>query len=131
MKKSVEPTVGVEAILFATPDPMALAGFYQRAFGFPAPHAQGDEHVGVMAGNTYLGFDRVRDDEQGGRGAMSLWFGVADTAATFQKLVELGATAKMKPDATCSPGETLATVLDPDGNVVGLLGPGPKPKKKD
>ena len=129
MKKAVEPKVGVEAILFKSSDPQALAEFYQLGFGFPAPRAQGDDHAGMMCGNTYLGFDRAGDDIQVGRGAVSVWFGVADTQETFTKLLELGGTEQMAPDATCSPGETLATVLDPDGNVVGILGPGPATEK--
>lgn len=112
--------VTVDAILFESEDNAALARFYQRAFELPEPKAHGDEHLGMPAANTYLGFDRVPD---AAAARPSVWFRVNDVPAQVARMVELGATVLMAPDRECSPGETLAKLSDPAGNVVGLVGP--------
>lgn len=116
------PPARVGAITFASRDALALAAFYAEAFSLGDVVRASDDHVGVRAANTYIGFDQVPDAPPGGsRGVV--WFDVDDTARTFARLLELGARPVMEPDAHCSPGETLATVTDPDGNLVGLIGP--------
>ncbi len=121
----MQESVRIDAILFETARPEELARFYAEAFGFEEPRSQGDDHVGVQAANTYLGFDRLIAAKHGGRGAVSVWFHVSDVEAAYRRLLELGASPKSPPDSECSPGETLATVLDPDENVIGLIGPAP------
>lgn len=116
------PTVSIDAILYRSARPLELATFYQHAFGFEAPKWVGADHVGVAAANCYLGFDLV--DEAGPPATrVSVWFRVDDAPAAYIRLLELGATDKSPPDSECSPGETLAEVFDPEGNVVGLIGP--------
>ena len=114
---------GVGAITFASRDALALAAFYAEAFGLGEIERSASDHVGVRAGNTYLGFDQVRDAADGtSRGVV--WFDVADVRRSFDRLLALGGAPVMQPDTECSPGETLATIRDPDGNLVGLIGPG-------
>ena len=117
------PQARVGAITFASRDSLALAAFYAEAFELGEVVRASDDHVGVRAANTYLGFDQV-DDAPAGNSRGVVWFDVADTHAAYARLLELGAGEVMAPNARCSPGETLATVSDPDGNLVGLIGPG-------
>ena len=44
-----------------------------------------------------------------------------DVDAAIEKLVALGATPLTPPSSDESPGEVIARVRDPAGNVVGLL----------
>lgn len=123
--------VNVGAILIVSRQPEALARFYQQAFGFDDPVSDGANHLGLVAGNTYLGFDRCASPAPQARDHISLWFSVEDVPAVYARLLELGATPREAPDAVCSPGETLATVHDPEGNVVGLVGPAGAPSGGD
>jgi len=96
-----------------------LAEFYQKGFELGLPQKHGDDHVGFQLSGVYLGFDLV-DKVSGYPGAVSLWFVVDDLDETFERFVALGAQVKYPP--TEKPwGDTLAAVLDPDGNVVGLV----------
>lgn len=115
--------VRVGAITFAAADAAALARFYAEAFGLGDVKRAAPDHVGVRAANTYLGFDQV-DDVRAGQSRSVVWFDVADATEAFARLCALGAVPVMEPDGRCSPGETLATVADPEGNLVGLIGPG-------
>lgn len=114
--------VRVDAILYKSPDPLTLCRFYQSAFDLSEPKWFGTEHVGVNAENIYLGFDKAPELVQT-EPRVTVWFKVADVDAYFKKLLELGAKKKKSPDKECSPGETLAELFDPEGNVVGLIGP--------
>ncbi len=111
----------IAAVILETTDAARLAAFYRTAFDLPEPSHVLPDHIGFTLENTYLGFERVEAREDAPRPAVSVWFRVADAAAACERLIALGATAEMAPDATCSPGETLAVVRDPDGNRIGLL----------
>ncbi len=105
----------IEAILLHSDRFAELADFYRRALDLPEPTPLGDSHVGWAETTPYLGFD---DDPYS---AISIWFKVDDVQAAIERLVELGATELTPPDAAESPGEIIARVRDPAGNVVGLL----------
>ncbi|MEM7116576.1 MAG: VOC family protein [Chloroflexota bacterium] len=96
----------------------SLADFYSKGLGLGEPMPTGPDHLGFQLPNMYLGFD-VADREMERPGAVSLWFAVDDLAGTYQHLLSLGATDRYGP--TKKPwGATLAAVLDPEGNVIGL-----------
>ena len=112
--------IRVDAILLNSVEPAELARFYSLALGLEEPKAQGSDHLGMRAGNIYLGFDLVESGSEGGRGASAVWFKVEDAAATHDAMLELGARSIEAPHA-CPPNETLAKLSDPEGNVVGLI----------
>lgn len=116
--------VSVEAVFFESVAPDELAGFYAQGFGFAPATAASEDHIGLQAGNTYLGFDRVHSPSaRRSSGAVTVWFKVTDVEATHRHLIALGATSLSAPDHRASPGEVLAKLLDPDGNPIGLIGP--------
>ncbi|MBV6503134.1 MAG: hypothetical protein AKCLJLPJ_01198 [Fimbriimonadales bacterium] len=112
----------LDAVLFASPRPEALAEFYERGFGLAPPKWHGTDHLGLNLPNTYLGFDRVEESSTAASAAVSVWFRVPDVEETFARLVDLGARVKYAPTAEESPGEILAMLYDPDGNIIGLIG---------
>lgn len=120
-----EPHVRVDAILFEAQRPLELARFYRDALGLSEPRWFGQDHVGLRAANTYLGFDRV-EERPAVRRTVSVWFRVRDVPATCNHMERLGATVKQAPEWESSPGETLARLYDPEGNEVGLIGPSPE-----
>lgn len=105
----------IEAILLHTENVGALASFYRRAFDLPEPTPMGDAHLGWPSTVPYLGVD---DDPYS---TMSIWFKVEDLEAAIDKLVAAGATRLTPPDVDESPGEIIARLRDPSGNVVGLI----------
>jgi len=116
-------SIRIDAILIESPDPEALAEFYRVSFDLPAPKSEGDDHIGFSLSNTYLGFDRVQAVDGHAIRPASIWFGVEDVPAQFERLLAAGARAKMRPTTEESPGEVLATAYDPDGNLIGLIAP--------
>jgi predicted enzyme related to lactoylglutathione lyase len=104
----------IEAILLHSAEFVDLADFYRRAFDLPEPTPMGDSHVGWPT-TPYLGFDTDPYS------AISIWFKVDDVEAAIEKLVAAGATRLTPPDENESPGEIIARVRDPAGNVVGLV----------
>ncbi|OGO26854.1 MAG: hypothetical protein A2136_04195 [Chloroflexi bacterium RBG_16_54_11] len=117
------PTSRLDAVLFASPNPEALAEFYRQGFELEPPKWHGADHLGFNLSNTYLGFDRVGDEILTPRPAVSIWFRVTDSESTFQRLMRLGAKVKYPPTKEESPGEILAMLYDPDGNTIGLISP--------
>ena len=58
--------------------------------------------------------------EARGPGGVSAWFAVADIHDSYARILDLGATTHTEP--TPQPwGDIHAAVLDPDGNVLGLI----------
>lgn len=111
--------VAVEAVFLHSSDPKALAEFYAAGFGAEMPEERGEGHWGMMIGSVYFGFEEGSTHRSGD--SVVVWFRVMDTATTYDRLIELGAKSLMSPDLECSPGEVLATLLDPAGHTIGLI----------
>ena len=95
-----------------------LAEFYREGLQLGSFDSS-PRHLGQKLGQVYLGFDQVEDAGEGSETGTTLWFTVDDLQATFDRLVSLGAKVRYPP--TEKPwGVRLASVHDPDGNVLGL-----------
>jgi uncharacterized glyoxalase superfamily protein PhnB len=95
-----------------------LADWYRRALDL-GEWEEAPGHRGQRVGPVYLGFDRVDDPAGSPPSAVTLWFTVDDVEATFERMASMGAEVRYPP--TEKPwGDTLASLLDPDGNVIGL-----------
>jgi predicted enzyme related to lactoylglutathione lyase len=110
--------INLEAVLIETTRPETLAEFYRQAFNLSEPTFDGEDHLGI-----YLGFERVSPQEQRANGPVQLWFRVNDVQALYIRLLALGATVRYEPTSRKSPGELLAMLYDPDGNMIGLISP--------
>lgn len=110
--------IRIEAILIETTRLTELAEFYRAAFELEAPDPEDNEQVGFQIGEIYFGLERVEEPSAASK-AMSLWIAVDDTRAVYDRLLTLGATTKSEPEE--ADGEVIASVYDPDGNVIGLL----------
>jgi len=112
--------VAVGAILIASTKPEQLAEFYAAGLETESPRPVGADHVGLMVSETFLGFERVPVQPRNIEAAVTAWFRVADARQSYEKFLALGAAIKSPP--TLQPwGETLAEVVDPEGNVIGLM----------
>jgi len=104
------------AIIFTT-RMEKLAAFYREGFDLGEPNLS-PGHIGFQVGHVYLGFDQV-DEPWASPAATTLWVRVDDVQATFDRLVGLGASVRYPP-VTKPWGDVLASVYDPDGNLVGI-----------
>jgi predicted enzyme related to lactoylglutathione lyase len=106
-------TEGAKTILFAVSDLAKAKGTYAALLGI-APQTDSDYYVGFDVAGQHIGL--ARGD---GPSPVAYWH-VSDLEAKLAEMTAAGATVKDAPKEV-GPGRTVATVTDPDGNVLGLL----------
>lgn len=112
------PYIG--AIIIQSVNADELAEYYAKGFQLDPPREVGEHHIGLMVGGTFLGIEKVHSRPKNEEPSTTVWFQVENAKETYDRLIELGGKAKTPP--TFQPqGETLAEVVDPDGNVIGLI----------
>jgi predicted enzyme related to lactoylglutathione lyase len=110
--------VVLETVIIFTESMEELAEFYQKALQL-GPYQLSPNHMGQQVGPVYLGFDQLEEPAGSERTGVTLWFTVDNLHAAFGRLVAMGAKVRYPP--TRKPwGAFLASVYDPDGNMVGL-----------
>jgi len=111
-----------------TPDPAAVAPFYDAVFGWTtqtAPMPSGEYTVFHVEGGNENGIAGAMPPPMPGMPAFwGVYFMVDDAAASVAKAQELGAQVVMPPTAMPGVG-TLATLADPHGAVFSLMTPEP------
>ena len=111
------PTKGIKTVLHPVSDLEAAKAVYTALLGVEpqqdAPYYAGFEaagqHIGLVPGGG----------PQGMTSPVAYWH-VADIAAKLAEVTAAGATVK-EPAHDVGGGRLVATVTDPDGNVLGLL----------
>ncbi len=108
----------LQTIVIRTTRMADLASWYADALGLGEWECL-PGHMGQRVGAMYFGLDQVDDIEGTTPSAVTCWFHVDDLEGTFARLEAAGTPVRQRP--TKKPwGDTLASVLDPDGNIVGL-----------
>jgi predicted enzyme related to lactoylglutathione lyase len=108
----------LETVIIFTSRIDVLAQFYQQALDI-GPYERAPGHLGCQVGAIYLGFDQVDGAICSRGGGVTLWFTVDDLQATFDHIVDMGGRIRSPPEEKPW-GARLASVYDPDGNVLGL-----------
>ena len=120
MPGTLEASAGttLETVIIFTTDMEELAAFYQKGLQL-GTYQLSPQHRGQQVGPVYLGIDEVDSLQDNARPSVSLWFTVDNLQATYERLVDLGASVRYPP--VRKPwGGYLACVYDPDGNMLGL-----------
>jgi predicted enzyme related to lactoylglutathione lyase len=114
MSTSAIAAEGIKTILHPVSDLGAAKAFYTTLLGAEAT-ADSEYYVGFDVGGQHLGLL-----PNGGDGAPVAYWAVPDIEGKVQELLAAGATAG---DAIreVGGGRRVATVVDADGNVIGLL----------
>ena len=107
---------GIKTVLHPVSDLAAAKPVYTALLGGP-PTADSDYYVGYDAAGQHIGL--VPSGAQGMTAPVAYWH-VQDIEAKIAELTAAGATVK-DPPRDVSHGRLVATVTDPDGNVLGLL----------
>jgi predicted enzyme related to lactoylglutathione lyase len=110
-------TQGIKTVLHPVSDLEAAKAVYTALLGSPPQH-DADYYVGYEAEGQHIGLV-----PGGGPQAMTspvAYWHVADIEAKLAEVTAAGATVK-EPARDVGGGRLVATVTDPDGNVLGLL----------
>jgi uncharacterized protein len=109
-------TQGIKTVLHPVSDLAAAKPVYTALLGV-APSADADYYVGYEAEGQHIGL--VPGGAQGMTSPVAYWH-VPDIEAKLAEVTAAGAAVK-DPVRNVGGGRLVATVTDPDGNVLGLL----------
>ena len=110
-------TQGIQTVLHPVSDLAAAKAVYSALLGMP-PTTDGSYYVGYEAAGQQIGLV-PGGGSQGMTSPVAYWH-VADIEAKLAEATAAGATVK-EPARDVGGGRLVATVTDPDGNVLGLL----------
>ena len=110
-------TEGVQIILHPVSDLAAAKALYTALLGVP-PQADSSYYVGFEAAGQQIGLV-PNGGPQGMASPVAYWH-VPDIEAKLAEVTAAGATVK-EPAHDVGGGRLVATVTDPDGNVLGLF----------
>ena len=114
---SASTTDGIKIVLHPVSDLTAAKPVYTALLGMP-PTSDSDYYVGYEAAGQQIGLV-PGGGPQGMTSPVAYWE-VADIEAKLAEVTAAGATVK-DPVRDVGGGRMVATVTDPDGNVLGLL----------
>jgi predicted enzyme related to lactoylglutathione lyase len=115
MSDSPAPRIGT--VLHPVTDMAAATAVYTALLGSPPQH-QADYYVGFDAAGQHIGLV-PSGGPQGMTSPVAYWH-VPDIEAKLVEVTAAGASVK-EPPRDVGGGRLVATVTDPDGNVLGLL----------
>jgi predicted enzyme related to lactoylglutathione lyase len=110
-------TEGIKTVLHPVSDLEASKAVYTALLGLP-PQTDGPYYVGYEAAGQQIGLV-PGGGPQGMTSPVAFWH-VADIEAKLAEVTAAGATVK-EPARDVGGGRLVATVTDPDGNVLGLI----------
>ena len=110
-------TEGIKTVLHPVSDLAAAKAVYAALLG-EAPQADSSYYVGFDVAGQHIGLV-PGGGPQGMTSPVAYWH-VADIEAKLAAVTAAGATVK-EPAHDVGGGRLIATVTDPDGNVLGLL----------
>ena len=111
------PTQGIKTVLHPVSDLATATAVYAALLGIP-PQSEAPYYVGFDVAGQHIGLV-----PGGGPQAMTspvAYWHVPDIEAKLAEVTAAGATVK-EPAHDVGGGRLVATVTDPDGNVLGLL----------
>ena len=111
------PTEGIKTVLHPVSDLVAAKAVYTALLGVE-PQQDAPYYVGYDAGGQHIGL--VPGGAGQGMASPVAYWHVADIEAKLNEVKAAGATLK-DPVRDVGGGRLVATVTDPDGNVLGLL----------
>src|SRR3954452_16926936 len=111
------PTQGIKTVLHPVSDVAAARQVYAALLGVD-PVADDSYYVGFEAAGQHIGL--VPGGGQQGMTSPVTYWHVPDIEAKLAEVTAAGATVR-EPAHDVGGGRLVATVTDPDGNVLGLL----------
>jgi predicted enzyme related to lactoylglutathione lyase len=110
-------TEGVKTIIYPVKDLAKAKALYRTLVG-AEPYGDNPYYVGFSVAGQEIGLD-PNGHSQGMTGPIGYWH-VDDINDTLKALLDAGGETK-QPVRDVGGGKLIATVEDPDGNVIGLI----------
>lgn len=110
--------LGLRTVVYHAPDLAKAKAWYSTAFGV-APYFDEPFYVGFQVGGYELGLDPDVGNTRVGDNAVAYW-GVRNIEAACRHLLEQGAKPH-RPVQEVGGDIKVAAVIDPFGNVIGLI----------
>jgi len=111
--------LGLRTAIYPVTDLGAAKAWYTRALGVE-PYFDEPFYVGFTVGGFELGLDPDTSRSAPGAAGVVAYWGVADADAALAHLLAAGATS-LAAVTDVGGGIKVATVLDPFGNVFGII----------
>ncbi|HTI72831.1 MAG TPA: VOC family protein [Candidatus Limnocylindria bacterium] len=111
--------LGLRTALYHAPDLEKAKAWYAKVLDI-APYFDQPFYVGFNVAGYELGLDPDSSSTPGGSQGGVVYWGVDDAAVAFQRLLSLGATSRTAVQEV-GEGIRVATVLDPFGNIFGII----------
>ncbi|HEV7516318.1 MAG TPA: VOC family protein [Thermoanaerobaculia bacterium] len=111
--------LGLRTAIYPAPDLDRAKAWYTKALGLE-PYFDEPFYVGFEVGGYELGLDPDTSRSSPGTAGVVAYWGVADADAAHTHLLAAGATPH-SPVSEVGGGIRVATVLDPFGNVFGVI----------
>jgi predicted enzyme related to lactoylglutathione lyase len=110
-------TLGINTIIYPVKDLAQAKALYSTFLGV-APYAEAAYYVGFRVGDQEIGLD-PHGHSQGMAGPVA-YLQVEDIQARLTLLLDAGA-AVQRAVSDVGGGRLIASVKDPDGNIIGLM----------
>ena len=111
--------LGLRTAIYHAPDLAKAKEWYSKILGID-PYFDQPFYVGFNVGGYELGLDPDPSSKSEGAGGVVVYWGVADAEAALKRLLSLGALERTAVQEV-GEGIRVATVLDPFGNVFGII----------
>jgi predicted enzyme related to lactoylglutathione lyase len=110
---------GLRTVIYHAPDLDKAKAWYSSVLGIE-PYFDQPFYVGYSVGGYELALDPDPSSTPGGSGGTVVYWGVSDAQAALQRLLSLGATERSGVQEVGG-SIMVATVLDPFGNIFGII----------
>jgi len=111
--------LGLRTVVYRVGDRAQAKAWYRKATGVD-PYFDEPYYVGFNVGGFELGLDPDVSKQGPGIGGATAYWGVANAEAAYARLIDAGARPHF-PLQDVGGGIRVASVLDPFGNVFGII----------
>jgi len=111
--------LGLRTVIYHAPNLEETKAWYSSVLGIQ-PYFDQPFYVGYNVGGYELGLDPDSASTPGGNHGSVAYWGVTNASASFERLVSLGAKARTAVQEV-GDGIRVATVIDPFGNIFGII----------
>jgi predicted enzyme related to lactoylglutathione lyase len=115
----ISPFLGLRTLIYQVSDLNRAKAWYSHVLN-TEPYFDEPFYIGFHVSGYELGLQPTENQEATMTENVSVYWGVEDIAASFQRLLNCGATAHQSP-ADVGGDIQVATVRDPWGNVFGII----------
>ena len=111
--------LGLRTVIYQVSDLEEAKTWYNKALGID-PYFDEPFYVGFNVGGFELGLDPDSSRSEAGKSGVVAYWGVENAESALERLLELGATKHA--DVQNVGGDIkVASVLDPSGNIFGII----------